>query len=124
MADNFDSYQHGAQGTEPSQAQDFQTGDPIPPEAFDWFWYTTIQAINDHAALLEAIDSDEDGTVDAAEAATSATNATNVTGTYKDNDIDTDGDGVVDKSEQTQSVEVRTNDPSTVEGRVWIRSDL
>lgn len=123
MADKFD-YTHGAQGSKPTSALDFQTGDAIPPENFDWYWYTVIQAINDHASLLEAIDSDENGTVDAAEAAAAATNATNVTGTYKGNDIDSDGDGVVDESDQTQSLEVRTNDPSAVEGRVWIRSDL
>ena len=55
MADSFD-YSHGAQGDEPTGPLDFQTGDPIPPEHFDWWWYTVIQSINNHAAILEALD--------------------------------------------------------------------
>lgn len=75
----------------------------------------TVSADDDATSYKNKdIDSDGDGTVDAADTASA----------YKGNDIDDDGDGIVNKSEVTQGVEVRTTDPASTDGRLWIRSDL
>lgn len=132
MADTVDHTQ-GDTGTKPPNGLDFQSGGFPEPEEFDWFWSQVPSAINDHANLLEAIDTDEDGVVDEATTAQSATS-------YKGNDIDSDGDGKVDSAEsadtattadtatvadEAKAFEVRTNDPSNPDdGQVWIRSDL
>lgn len=119
MADKFD-YTHGAQGSKPPTALDFQTGDAIPPENFDWFWYNVIQAINGHASLLEEIDSDEDGVVDAANAATVADSANSVAGGDVTGEV-----AAAAVADEAKRMEVRTNDPnSPTNGRMWIRSDL
>lgn len=89
MAERVD-HVHGDTGTQPSQSLNFQDGDYPDPEEFDWFWSEVPDAINDHADLLEAIDSDEDGIVDQADNAL----------LFKGNDLDSDGDGVVDDSDQ------------------------
>ena len=66
MADNVD-HTHGDSGTKPAQDLNFQDGDYPDPEVFDWFWSEVPAAINDHASLLEDIDSNEDGVVDRAD---------------------------------------------------------
>ena len=118
MANSFD-YSHGAQGDEPAGPLDFQTGDPIPPEHFDWWWYTVIQSINNHAAILEALDSDGDGTVDAADTAASADSANSVAGSDVTGQVD-----AAASADQATSFEARTNypaDPSP--GQVVFRTD-
>jgi len=116
-------HEHGAQGDKPAQDLDFQDGDYPDPETFDWFWSEVPAAINSHADALDAIDSDQDGKVDAAESADTAANAT----AYKTNDIDSDGDGIVDEADlaaETRSFEARTNYPANPEaGRVVFRTD-
>ncbi|SEO72057.1 hypothetical protein SAMN05216388_1017101 [Halorientalis persicus] len=111
-------YTHGAQGTKPSNPLDFQTGEAIPPEHFDWFWYTTIQKIN---ALVTDIDNILNGGV-------TVTKADTVDGWDKQDIKDWVNSSAdvpnADLADQAQSVEVRNNDPSDIEGRVWIRSDL
>jgi len=91
MADGVD-HTHGDTGAKPPQNLDFQTGGFPDPEEFDWFWSEVPAAINDHKALLEAIDGDEDGVVDEAELAQSASS-------YKGQEIDSDGDGQVDAAD-------------------------
>ena len=117
------SYDHGSTGTEPSQARDYQDGDPLDPDELDYYLNTEFTKLDE---IIQALTELKDGTIQVASAASAdtATDADNVTGTYKGNDIDSDGDGDVDMSDQTKSVEVRTDDPSTIDGRVWIRSDL
>lgn len=128
MADTVDHTQ-GDTGTKPPQNRNFQDGGFPDPEEFDWFWSQVPSAINNHASLLESIDSDEDGIVDEA---TQAANATTVKGndidsdgdgkvdsaevadsakSYKNNDIDSDGDGVVDSADQAaNATTVKGND--------------
>jgi hypothetical protein len=91
MAEGVD-HTHGDTGDKPPQNLDFQTGGFPEPQEFDWFWSEVPAAINDHKALLEAIDSDEDGIVDEAELAQSASS-------YKGQEIDSDGDGQVDAAD-------------------------
>jgi len=111
-------YTHGAQGTKPSAPLDFQTGDPIPPENFDWYWYNVPQRIN---ALVTDIDNILNGGV-------TVTEADRVDGWDKadiQNWVNNNADVPnADLADQAQSVEVRNNDPSDIEGRIWIRSDL
>lgn len=122
---NKDSYTHGSTGAEPATPRDYDNGDPLDAENFDYYLYTTITQINAIIDALNAIDSDNDEQVDAADHADSATDATNVTGSYKGNDIDNDGDGVVNKSDKTRGLETRTSDPnSPSDGQVWLRTDL
>lgn len=119
MADTV-NHSHGDTGAKPPDSLNFADGDIPDPETFDWFWSEVPTAINDHAALLESIDSDEDGVVDQAAQADNAT-------TVKDNDIDSDGDGRVDSADVAQvglQVESRTDYPSNPEGgRVVFRTD-
>ena len=110
----------GDTGTQPSDGDDFQSGERPDAQIFDWYWYNTINKVNKVWDEFDRLDSDDDGVVDEADYATDA-NAS----TYKDNDIDSDGDGVVDEADQAQRMEVRTTDPSSPsDGRMWIRSDL
>jgi hypothetical protein len=122
MADTVD-HTHGDTGTKPADGLNFANGDLPDPEVFDWFWTEVPKAINDHAALLEEIDSNGDGVVDQA---AQADNATNVKG----NDIDSDADGKVDAAETadtaktTLRIEARTDYPTDPEvGRVVFRTD-
>ncbi len=71
MADRVD-HTHGDTGVKPAQDLNFQDGDYPDPEVFDWFWSEVPAAIEDHADTLEALDSDGDGTVDAADQAGAA----------------------------------------------------
>lgn len=106
MANTID-HNHGSTGASPSSGLDFSTGDFPDPEVFDWFWNQTVTTVNDHAAQLDAIDSDGDGKVDAAETADSAA-------TVKGNDIDSDGDGKVDAADTADSAQqVKGNDIDT-----------
>jgi hypothetical protein len=119
MVDAFD-YSHGAQGSKPATPLDFQADDAIPPEHFDWWWYRTIQLVNNIAAILEEIDSDEDGVVDAADSAAVAATADTVAG----NDVS----GQVAEAAvavEARGIETRTSDPSSPsDGQLWIRTDL
>lgn len=101
MVDNID-HSHGDVGTKPADGLNFTNGQFPDPEVFDWFWNQTVTTINNHASLLEQIDSDEDGKVDTAETADSAD-------TVKGNDIDSDGDGKVDAADYA-------DDADTVDG--------
>jgi hypothetical protein len=118
MADNFD-YSHGAQGDEPTGPLDFQTGDPIPPENFDWWWYTVIQIANNHADILETIDSDGDGKVDAADSADVADSANAVDGGDVNGQVSSAA-----SADETVSFQARTNYPANPDaGEVVFRTD-
>lgn len=97
MADNVD-HTHGDTGSKPPQNLNFQDGGLPDPQEFDWFWSQVPAAINNHASLIESIDSDEDGVVDTANVANNATN-------YKNNDIDSDGDGKVDSADNADTLD-------------------
>lgn len=122
MAKKVD-HTHGDTGEKPADGLNFQSGGKPDSEVFDWFWTEVPAAINDHADELDAIDADDDGTVDAADTATKvkgndidsdgdgkvnaaddAQNAKNVEFTYKGNDIDTDGDGTVNAADTAAKV--------------------
>ena len=111
-------YSHASNGTQPTSARNFETGEAAPPEEFDWWWYTTIQKIN---ALVTDISNILDGSE-------TVSNADKVDGqhftdiqSWVNNNADVPN---ADLSDETRSVEVRNNDPSSIDGRVWIRSDL
>lgn len=122
MVDTVD-HTHGDTGVKPADGLNFQDGDIPNPEEFDWFWNEVPSAINNHASILDAIDANADGVVDAADSAATAD-------AVKGNDIDTDGDGKVnaadeaDISKETQRIETRTDYPSNPsDGRIVFRTD-
>lgn len=96
------SYTHGSVGSAPSSALDYASNDPVDSENFDYFINTEFSYINSLIDALNAIDSDNDEKVDAADF---ADDAGNVTGTYKGQDIDADGDGVVNRAEQVEGAD-------------------
>jgi hypothetical protein len=91
------TYTHGSQGTPPASSLDYLNGDAVDPEHFDYYWYIIFHYINEIIDTLEALDSNDDGKVDAAEQADSAAN---ITDTYKGNDLDSDSDGTVDECDK------------------------
>lgn len=94
---NKPGYTHGSTGTEPDAPIDYASGDPVDESEFDYYIYNEFEYINALIDALNALDSNDDGKVDAAD---TADEATNVTSTYKGNDIDSDGDGVVNRADQ------------------------
>lgn len=66
---NKPAYTHGAQGTEPDSAIDYANGDAVDAEDFDYFVYHEFDKIRAIIDVLNAIDSDEDNVVDAADGA-------------------------------------------------------
>jgi len=96
---NKPSYTHGSTGTQPASAIDYANGDPVDADNLDYFVNTQFEKIKQIIDQLEAIDSDGDGVVDAADAATDADAST-----YKGNDIDTDGNGVVDAADDANTL--------------------
>jgi len=86
------TYTHGSTGTEPSSALDYTNGDPLEADNLDYYVNTPLEKIKDIIDTLNAIDSDGDGVVDAADTAAQS----DTTALYKNNDIDSDGDGKVD----------------------------
>lgn len=66
---NKPSYSHGSQGTEPSSARDYANGDPLDADNFDYFVDTPFSKIKALIDALYALDSDDDGVVDAADGA-------------------------------------------------------
>lgn len=119
---NPPSYEHGSTGTEPGSSLDYENGDPLYADNLDYYIYTEFDKI---ASIIEALNEIDSGTIQVGSAATadSAASADSAE-LVKGNDIDSDGDGIVNMSDRTQSFEVRTDDPSSPDGRVWIRSDL
>jgi len=95
------SYTHGSTGTAPATSVDYTNGDPYDADNADYFINTPFEKVKDIIDYLEALDSDEDGVVDAADTAASADTAS----TYKGNDIDTDGDGKVDAADVADSAD-------------------
>lgn len=96
-------HSHGDQGTKPDDGLDFQTGgNPKAPE-FDFFWFHTIQKIQEFNTEFDRLDADDDGIVDEADYANDA-DAT----TYKGNDIDSDGSGAVDTAEYANDADAST----------------
>jgi hypothetical protein len=69
--DNID-YSHGDNGSEPSSALDFQQNQRPDAQNFDWFWSTVINRINGIISEFNRLDSNDDGTVDAADQADNA----------------------------------------------------
>lgn len=122
VSDYFPSW--GDTGEKPPSNKNYSGGEQVNEKHFDYLWNALDQLEAEVWSALSDIDSDKDGKVDAADTADTATDATNVTATYKGNDIDNDGDGIVNASHYTQSVEQRNDDPSSPDGRVWIRTDL
>lgn len=120
MARNRFPITWGDTGTQPPDGDDFQSGEKPDAQVFDWYWYNTIQRVDQLWDEFDRLDDNDDGVVDEADYANDADAST-----YKGNDIDSDGDGVVNKSDQTRRMEVRTSDPSSPDdGQMWIRSDL
>jgi len=97
MANTVD-HTHGDNGDKPVDGLNFQNGDVPDPEVFDWFWTEVPSAINNHAQLLEQIDTNDDGVVDEAETAQD-------TAAYKGNDIDKDGDGKVNAADTADNAD-------------------
>lgn len=93
MADIPDkpNYTHGSTGTSPATALDYEDGDPVDSENFDYFINITLERIKTLIDVLNELDDDDDSVVNAADTAA----------LYKGNDIDSNGDGVVDESEDT-----------------------
>jgi len=91
------TYTHGSQGAAPGSALDYLNGDAVDPEHVDYYWYTLFHYINELIDALQAIDSNNDGKVDAAD---SADVASNITATYKGNDLDTNNNGHPDEADQ------------------------
>lgn len=94
---NKPQYTHGSSGTAPPSPIDYVNGDAVDPDHFDYYIHTNFWYIKNLIDAIRAIDSDDDGQVDAADVADEAGNAKN---SYKGNDIDSDGDGVVDKTDE------------------------
>jgi hypothetical protein len=138
------AYSHGSTGTEPGTARDFENGDPLDADEFDYFVHTEYTKINEIIDALHVLDSDDDGEVDNADY---AANSDKLDG-YHYSDIQdwvqnnatisadqldgsagdprqyliTDGSSV---SWQNIRFPVRTSDPSSPKnGEAWIRSDL
>jgi len=91
------SYTHGSTGTTPNTALNYAKGDPVDADNLDYFINTPLETLKTIIDVLNAIDSDDDGRVDAAD------KATNVESTYKGNDIDADSDGVVDAADHVET---------------------
>ena len=89
---NKPGYTHGSTGSQPGSPRDYASGDPVDANEFDYYVNTPFETIKDIIDALNNLDSDDDGTVDAAD---QADNATKVKG----NDIDSDGDGVVNEAD-------------------------
>lgn len=138
------TYTHGSQGTEPGSSLDYQNGDPLDADNFDYYVNVEFSKIKAIIDALNTLDSNDDGKVDAADVADNTT-------LYKGNDIDSDGDGVVNDADYAAQagdadtvdnhhadafhqegeeavdfiVENRTTDPSSpAVGREWVRTDL
>lgn len=87
------NYTHGAQGSEPDSPIDYSNGDAVDSDEFDYFVYQEFDKIRAIIDVLNAIDSDEDNVVDAADTAAAV----------KGNDIDSDGDGQVDSADEADN---------------------
>jgi hypothetical protein len=98
---NKPTYSHGSTGTAPSSPLDYTNGDPYESDFADYFINTPFEKIKGVIDFLEALDSDGDGVVDAADTAASADTASK----YKNNDIDTDGDGKVNAADVADSAD-------------------
>jgi hypothetical protein len=94
------SYSHGDTGNKPATSLNFESNERPQSEHFDWWWYSVIQAINNHADEFDRLDSDGDGVVDKADSAIDADAST-----YKGNDIDTDGDGAVNAADYADNAD-------------------
>jgi len=94
------SYSHGDTGKKPATSLNFESNERPQSEHFDWWWYSVIQAINNHADEFDRLDSDDDGVVDKADSANDADAST-----YKGNDIDSDGDGVVNAADYADNAD-------------------
>jgi hypothetical protein len=90
-------YTHGSQGTPPSSSLDYLNSDAVDPEHFDYYWYTLFYYANELIDALEAIDSNDDGKVDAAD---TADDAKNITDTINGIDYDDDSDGTLDEADE------------------------
>ena len=95
---NKPGYTHGSSGTVPPTAIDWESGDPVDEAYFDYFIDTQFDYIKALIDALNAIDSNDDGKVDAADFADDATNATS---TFKGNDI-VDSNGVAFNTHQVE----------------------
>jgi len=117
------SYTHGSTGTKPTTALDYANGDPLDADNLDYYLYTEFTKIKALIDVLNTLDSDGDGRVDAADHATEADNASQLNG----NTYDDDGDGRVnaaDHATEAASFEARTNYPTNPDnGRVVFRTD-
>lgn len=90
------SYSHGSTGTEPGSSLDYTNGDPLDANNLDHFVYVPFSKISATIDYLNEIDSDGDGTVDAADTAATAD-------AVKGNDIDSNGDGTVDAADRVET---------------------
>lgn len=86
---NKPSYDHGSTGSEPSSPIDYANGDPLDAEELDYYLYTEFTIIKELIDAFHALDSDDDGRVDAADTAAKV----------KGNDIDSNGDGAVNEAD-------------------------
>jgi len=111
-------YSHGASPSKPASALDFQTGDAAPPNAFDWWWYTTIQKID---ALVTDIENILNGSETVGDADTvDGQDFADIQAWVNDNaDVPN-----ADLADQAQSFEARANYPTSPSpGRVVFRTD-
>jgi hypothetical protein len=118
------TYSHGSTGTEPSSSIDYANQDAVEADNFDYLIYTPFTKIKGIIDFLNAIDSDADGQVDAADEADALSSVNNADIMLKST-YDTDDNDVIEIADQAKRAEVRTNDPSSpADGQMWIRSDL
>jgi len=138
------SYSHGSTGTEPASPRDYENGDPLDADEFDYYLHTEFTKINELIDALTTLDSNDDGTVDAADYADNSGQLEGNTysdvqdwvennATFSFDQLDgSNGDPrqylLSDGSTVTwQDIRfpVRSQDPpSPKNGEVWIRDDL
>jgi len=92
------SYSHGSTGTKPANSQDYENQDPLGADNFDYYLNTLFSKVKSIIDFLDTLDSDGDGTVDAADTAAAV----------KGNDIDSNGDGIVDEADYANDADAST----------------
>jgi hypothetical protein len=138
------SYSHGSTGTAPASARDYENGDPMDADEFDYYINTSIETIKDLIDALNTLDSDGDGTVDEADYALDSDKVDGQdwqdikdwvenSAVISRDQLDGSG-GTAGQYLQTDgttvtwvdlNIPVRSSDPSSPsDGDIWVRDDL